>query len=405
MLYRLTKILLLGAALIGLCPPIHANTTTVPASEPPYSIQLAQTDISIPRDVFFLPDSAEPAPAAATVRIGMLLPLHSGALGAAAEAVRAGFMAAYEHEKDGISVTIVETGDAPQDILTSYSAATAQYDILVGPLSRSGVAAIAQSGEVSKPTIALTQPEVVETEVKLPQQLLVIGLSIEDEARQVANWAGKNKKVDKALVIFTNTSWQRRAASAFSSQWQKQGKEIAAVELISYSGYLGARDLVQLKEQLEVDKSAIIFAALDEKQAKQLRIAIGSEIPLYGTSQLNPVALPDWGTAEHATELDGVRLLDIPWQLQADHPAVMVYPRPAVNAEQKRSADLERLYGLGIDAYRVAREIALKRTSFELDGVTGKLKVNFAAGAPHFERTEQPAIYRNGSVTAVTDPR
>lgn len=405
MLYRLTKILLLGAALIGLCPPIHANTTTAPVSEPPYSVQLAQTDISIPRDIFFLPDSPEAAPAAATVRIGLLVPLRSEALGAAAEAIRAGFMAAYEHEKDGVSVTIVETGDVPQDILTSYSAATAQYDILVGPLSRSGVAAIAQSGEVSKPTIALTQPEVAETGVKLPQQLLVIGLSIEDEARQVANWAGKNKRIDKAVVIFTNTPWQRRAASAFGAQWQKQGKEIAAIELISYSGYLGAKDLAQLKEQLEVDKSAIIFAALDEKQARQLRIAIGSEIPLYGTSQLNPVALPDWSTAERPKELDGIRLLDIPWQLQADHPAVMVYPRPAINAEQKRSADLERLYALGIDAYRVAREIAFKRTSFELDGVTGKLKVNFAAGTPHFERTEQPAIYRDGSVTAVTDSR
>jgi outer membrane PBP1 activator LpoA protein len=98
-------------------------------------------------------------------------------------------------------------------------------------------------------------------------------------------------------------------------------------------------------------------------------------------------------------------LLDIPWQLQADHPAVMVYPRLAGNADQKPSADLERLYALGIDAYRVAREIASKRTSFELDGVTGKLKVNFDTEAPVFQRTEQQAVYRRGSVMAVTDPR
>jgi outer membrane PBP1 activator LpoA protein len=206
-------------------------------------------------------------------------------------------------------------------------------------------------------------------------------------------------------VISTNIPWQRRAASAFAAQWEKQGRELEPIELVSYNGYLGARELVQLKEQLEFDKPGLLFAALDEKQAKQLRIAVGNEIPLYGTSQLNPFSFSDWSTAERSMEMDGIRLLDIPWQLQADHPAVMVYPRLAGNADQKPSADLERLYALGIDAYRVAREIASKRTSFELDGVTGKLKVNFDTEAPVFQRTEQQAVYRRGSVMAVTDPR
>jgi outer membrane PBP1 activator LpoA protein len=117
---------------------------------------------------------------------------------------------------------------------------------------------------------------------------------------------------------------------------------------------------------------------------------------------LNPIALSDWSTVERATELNGIRLLDIPWQLQSDHPAVMVYPRPVALSDQRRSADIERLYALGIDAYRVAREIALKRTSFELDGVTGKLRVRLDMPAPSFERTEQQAIYRDGIVMAVT---
>jgi outer membrane PBP1 activator LpoA protein len=414
MLYRLTKNLLLGFALIGLCPPMHANTTTAvpasvrpaevpPAPLPEHSGWLAQTDISVARDIVFPPDDV--APAVAAVRVALLLPLQSDALGAAAEAVRAGFAAAHERENDGISVTVVATGDTPQDILFSYTDAVAQHDIVVGPLSRSGVAALAQSGQVSKPTIALTPPEATDADLKLPRQLLVVGLSIEDEARQVANWAGRNRKAGRAVVISTNIPWQRRAASAFAAQWEKQGRELEPIELVSYNGYLGARELVQLKEQLEFDKPGLLFAALDEKQAKQLRIAVGNEIPLYGTSQLNPFSFSDWSTAERSMEMDGIRLLDIPWQLQADHPAVMVYPRLAGNADQKPSADLERLYALGIDAYRVAREIASKRTSFELDGVTGKLKVNFDTEAPVFQRTEQQAVYRRGSVMAVTDPR
>ncbi len=102
------------------------------------------------------------------------------------------------------------------------------------------------------------------------------------------------------------------------------------------------------------------------------------------------------------SEMNGVRLLDMPWQLQPDHTAVMVYPQPAVNPGQKRSPDMERLYALGIDAYRVAREIALNRIAFEIDGVTGRLKVNFGRGPTRFQRIEPTAVYRDGMVVPLS---
>ncbi len=111
-----------------------------------------------------------------------------------------------------------------------------------------------------------------------------------------------------------------------------------------------------------------------------------------------------WATAEPANEMNGTRLVDIPWQLQPDHPAVMVYPHPVVAADQKRSADLERLYALGIDAYRLAREIAAGRTSFVLDGVTGRLAVSFGGGPAGFQRIEPQAVYRDGRVQPLAAP-
>jgi outer membrane PBP1 activator LpoA protein len=413
MLHRLAKVVLLAVALSGLCPPMHANTTTAAGSAAASfsagdPIQLAQSDITISPGLVIPPAAEQVAPAQPAepaVRLALLVPLRSDALGVAADAVRAGFLAAHEREPEGMSVTVVETGDAAQDVLSAYIDAAGQHDIVIGPMTRSSVTAVAQSGDVRKPTIALTHPDLAAADLKLPQQLLVIGLSIEDEARQVAKWAGANKNAGKAVIISSNIVWQRRAANAFAEQWQKQGKELESIELPAFSGYLAARDLAQLKTQFEFDKPGLIFAALDERQARQLRASIGNEIPLYGTSQLNPVALADWGTSQRATDMNGIRLLDIPWQLQSDHPAVMVYPRLVVSADQRRSADIERLYALGIDAYRVAREIALKRTSFELDGVTGKLRVRFDSSTPSFERTEQQAVYRDGSVMAVTDAR
>ena len=56
------------------------------------------------------------------------------------------------------------------------------------------------------------------------------------------------------------------------------------------------------------------------------------------------------------------------------------------------SADLERLYALGIDACRIAQEMARGRTGFDLDGVTGKLTVQ----AGLIGREPIQAGYRDG---------
>lgn len=393
---------LLVGVLGGFCLPAWANTTAVAA---PAAVAIAQTDLSIPREG----PAAEAIvlqPAAPVVRIALLLPLQSEALREAAEAVRAGFQAGYEREQDNIVIDIIDSGDAAQDVLARYKEASAQHDIVVGPLLRSGVAAVAQSGSVSKPTIALTTPDSgPDASLSLPQQMLVMGLSIEDEARQVAEWAAADNPGRKALVLYTDIAWQRRAARAFELHWQQQGGEVESLELTANDGFLSGRALLLLKKQLLGEAPPAMFAALDARQARQLRAIMGNDIVLYGTSQLNPFALSDRNGGERAAEMDGTHLLDIPWQLEPDHPAVMVYPRLVVAADRKRNADLERLYALGIDAYRVAREIAAQRGSFELDGVTGKLVVQFGESSTHFERIVQHAVYRDGSVVTTGNTR
>ena len=158
-----------------------------------------------------------------------------------------------------------------------------------------------------------------------------------------------------------------------------------------------------LFRSIQAEKSPTVFAALDAAQAKQLREVIGNDAAMYGTGQMNPVTLPERATAERAPELNGVRLLDIPWQLQADHAAVMIYPRQVIAADQKRSADMERLYALGIDAYRVALQVAAGRKQFEVDGVTGRLKVGTDKNGTHVERIEPYAVYREGLAGFLSD--
>ena len=94
------------------------------------------------------------------------------------------------------------------------------------------------------------------------------------------------------------------------------------VVLAAPNGYLSDAELVQLRGAGRSRRAGLLFAALDADQARQVRGALGTELPVYGTSALNPGA-----DRLAVAELDGVRLLDLPWQVQRDHPAVMVYPR------------------------------------------------------------------------------
>ena len=397
------KMAALGGVLGGLCLPVQANTTA--AETPAPTSGAAQAPVAVPFAV-------DLSTTERLLRVGLVLPLQSEILRGAAEAVRAGFLAAHEREMDGVTVNVIETTDSAQDTLTGYKNAVAQNDIVVGPLSRTGVTAVVQEGAVDRPTIALTQPDTsapgdatpTPVQHKLPPQLLVIALSIEDEARQVADWAAKENKLRKAVVLFTKSAWQRRAAKAFEMEWQKQGREVELIELAANDGVLNGRPLMQVHKQIEADTPTVLFLALDARQARQVRAIMGKDAVLYGTSQLNPFTLSESQDVERTNDMDGTHLVDIPWQLQSDHPAVMAYPRP-VEVDQKRSADMERLYALGIDAYRVARELALGRTGFELDGVTGKLTVRLDQKQTHFERTVQQAIYRDGSVVPMGEVR
>ncbi|HEX2604886.1 MAG TPA: penicillin-binding protein activator [Oxalicibacterium sp.] len=376
-------------------PPVvqaAPEVAEVPAAESAAQSEPVEDNEATVAEAVSIPEVSAAQP---SVRIALLLP--GRMLVQVSDAVRAGFMAAHAQQPDNIVINTIDTSDAPDDVLAGYQQAVQDNDIVVGPLTRSGAVAIAQQHAVVKPTIALTQLNAVgEPEIATPANMLPIGLSLEDEARQIADWTGK--KGASALVVSTNAAWQRRTAGAFAIQWRSRGLEADLLQLSLTDGYFDANGLLQLKKRLQTEKPSLLFVALDATQAAQLRAAVGNEVAMVGTSQLNPLTLESWAAAEPVTAMNGVRLVDIPWQLQPDHAAVMAYPRQSEGGEQRRNADLERLYALGIDAYRVARNIAAQQTDFKLDGVTGNLDIHFGGGTPKFERAELPAVYRDGKV-------
>ncbi|MDB5760368.1 MAG: hypothetical protein JWM30_3657 [Burkholderia sp.] len=404
--------LIVAAVLAGLCALAQANTTGYPAG----GLMLAQNDISLmpggPVETESVPTpdiTAQPqvqAPGAAgAVRIGLLLPLRSDSLRTAAAMVRDGFVAAYEKTRDpGVSLTVIETGDAAQDVLDAYAGTLPDVDIMVGPLSRSGAAAIAKRGAIDKPTIALTPADAVGDNAGAMPQWLSMGLSLEDDARQAADWAASEQPGETALIVSTSTTWQRRAARAFQAAWQRRGLPAEMFELSAAGGNLSASALAQLQERMRSARPGLVFAALDAAQAGQLRESIGADLPMYGTSQLNPYTPQGWAGVDARADMNGVRFIDLPWLLRPDSAASAGYARPAAGPEQARSADMERLYALGVDAYQVARGVAAQRGVFDVDGATGRLKVSVGAGPARFERTASPAIYQDGIPAPMPGP-
>jgi outer membrane PBP1 activator LpoA protein len=227
--------------------------------------------------------------------------------------------------------------------------------------------------------------------------VLVAGLSIEDEARQVAQWAARDFPSGRAVILAGPAAWQQRLAKAFDVNWTELGRMGRTVDLPVADGYVNATALADLRTQLEVGRPELMFAALDPDELRQLRSALGTAVPTYGTSAVNPGRGPEAAVPE----LNGVRLLDLPWLVLPDNPAVMVYPRRLATDQ---ALDLDRLYALGIDAFRIAREVTLRPGApFTLDGVTGMLTIDATTDTPALQRREAAVIYQDGAFQPVPD--
>ncbi len=315
----------------------------------------------------------------ATPHIALLLPLKSAAFGKAADTVQQGFLAAAGIETNGLPVRVYPCNDEGTEVASLYQLALRAGAVAVaGPLTRNGVAALAASvPQVTVPTLALNLIDDTRTD-----KLHFFGLPPEAEARQAAQRATAAGLLS-ATIVSTDTPLSRRVAQAFADEWQRAGGILRPT--IIYNG-----DPTELKD-LPEDPGNSVFIAAEADKARLLRPYINSVLPVYATSQVfsgNNHTLTNY-------DLSDVRFFDMPWMVQPDHPAVMIYPRPATPLPP----ELDRLYALGIDAYRLLQVMYkhAETKSLPLDGVTGKITLS----GHTFQREAAPAIMRQGQGVVV----
>ncbi len=226
---------------------------------------------------------------------------------------------------------------------------------MVGPLIRSAVTAIA-AGDVSVPTLALNAPE---GNVPNRPNLHVLSLQIEAEARQAARLAHREGRRN-AYIVSGDSPLLKRLHAAFTDEFTKLGGKPVA----EFAYNTSPAELTRLRQAAELRVADMVFLALDARQARAVRPYL-EPLAVYASSQIYS---GDGGPAA-GIDLAGVTFFDMPWLLQRDHPAVMIYPRVDFRGE----ADLERLYALGIDAWRIGQALLARQADLSLDGVTGKL--------------------------------
>lgn len=313
--------------------------------------------------------------------IALLLPLQSATFGPAAEAVRQGFFAAVNYKRQKLPVRVYSNFDENSSVVPVYRQAIANGAVaVVGPLTRNGVSALAAEKDIQVPTLALNI-----VEGQYAPQLYFFGMAVEAEARQVAQLA-KQQNLHQAIIITTRSQLSQRLQTAFEEEWTgpEQGATSGATrgilrEIEFNDDPTAFADIADIADTL-------VFLAADADKARLIRPYLPNKLPIYATSQIfvgNENTLANY-------DLNGIRFVDMPWLLQPDHPAVMIYSR----SSPPLSADRERLYALGIDSFRLMQLILANQlqSALPLDGVSGQIQLS----GHHFQHMAVPAVLVQG---------
>jgi uncharacterized protein len=341
-------------------PQAEPPVTTAPLPVPP-----AEPQPVVPK---------APAPA-----MTLLLPLDAPDFRPAAEALQQGFMAAMTAESRKLDVVVRRSDASDERTLAAYKEASEDGTrVIIGPMTRSAVAALIRDGRIAVPTLALNQPE---ARVAVPRPLYVFSLGADTEARLIARdaWADTMRI---AAVISTAAAVDRRSRDAFVDEWLLLGGRITDTVEVTTSV-----DPAQLRELLDRNPPHFVFLAAGGDRARWLRPFLG-QMQVYATSQVNTVEDP-----LKNLDLNGVRFADMPWLVRPRDPLVTRYPRPP-----GLEGDMARFYALGIDAYRIAVRLLNGERAFQLNGVTGHISV-LETGA--VERRPVAAMCRDGKCVAL----
>ncbi len=316
------------------------------------------------------------APQVTSDVIALLLPLESAAYGPAAEAVRAGFLAAAK--RAGITSRIRVIGHGDDGVLPALAvAADAGVALVVGPLTRDDLKTVIAMSPSRPRMLALNQTD---DGSPLPDNAYALTLSVESDAVQIARIAHADGARTVAVVV-SSGALQRRFATAFGAEWQNTGRAPPT----QYPFDPNPELLGQFRRELTARPPDAVLLAIDSDDTALAK----SFLPpgrVYAVSHIADALPPPM-----LRDLEGVRYIEIPWLAEPESLAAAGPPRTRYESPLQ-----ERLYALGLDALALAQMFAepVPPDRVELDGATG-----------HLSLTPARTFVRQGTMMVIHDGR
>lgn len=303
--------------------------------------------------------------------IALLLPI-SGRYANPAAALRDGFFSAHLASRyPRPQIHVYDSGETGDSALTAYDAAMETApDIVVGPLLREQLDALASRRLLVRPVLALNY---LDNAIAPPPLLYQFGLSPEDEARGAATSA-IDSNLRSAVILAEESDWGTRTASSFKDHFEALGGTVLRTQRFSASGDDSSEAVRGLLERRTFEGSAggdieTVFIAAGAAQARlivpELRFFWHrpNDLVVYGVAA-------SYDRSLSVTDREGLRFCGTP----------VVLASASIRADPYRISSAQpigrtRLQGLGFDAYRIAR--AIRRGEFEdgttIDGKSGTL--------------------------------
>ena len=307
--------------------------------------------------------------------IALILPLDVPEYARVAAAVRDGFLDAADAADAKDRVVVMPHGI--DGVIPAFESARERgVRVAVGPLVRDDLKTLAISGVQLPWTLALNQ---LEDASPLPRAIYTFPLSVDSDARMIAKRA-RQEGAHSIDVVEGDSPLMKRLAAGFARTWVADGGTAPAD--LPFDATPDA--LTGLRSSLAKAPPDAMLLALSSEHAALVKPFLG-EVTTYASGLI--FDRPSIATAH---DLDGVRVVEIPWLLTPDAPAFAALKPPEAGGEA-----LARLYALGFDAYRIAAAFhAEPPVQFDLDGATGHISLE----GRRFVREGALGVYRDGQL-------
>ena len=298
--------------------------------------------------------------------IVLVLPLESPLYGHAAEAVRAGFLAAANAAGSGARARVVGHGD--DGVLPAFSsAADSGAALLVGPLTRDDLKTVLAFAMARPRTLALNQPD---DGSALPDDAYALALSVESDAALLARRA-RDDGARTITAVTSDAPLQRRFKAAFAAAWERAGGST----LRDYRFDTNPEVLGLLRRELSArpaDATLLCVAAGEAALVRSFlppgRVYASSQVADGLSTQTRDPEIEQWDGKRAG--LEGAK---------ERYGADAAYTHLELNSKlSDLIANVDELhYALGLDAFAIAELLAspIPPDRIEIDGATGHLSL------------------------------